>query len=89
MEPSSVLAIKILAISSGVARLSSIRCLPALEMAEKDLGVDATGPEPFAAVAYKLQQQVSSAAIHALVDELKNLSLHKELGQEEGKIFGE
>jgi hypothetical protein len=47
---------------------------------------EATGPESFAAVVYKLQQ-VSSATVCALVDELKNLSLLKEPGQDV-KIFG-
>jgi hypothetical protein len=70
---------------SGKAILNSVS-LPLWETVEKDLGVDVTGPEAFAAVVYKLQQ-VDSAAIRALVDELKNLSLLKEPGQDV-EIFG-
>jgi hypothetical protein len=70
---------------SGKAILNSVS-LPLWETVEKDLGVDASGPEAFAAVVYKLQQ-VSSAAVRALVDELKNLSLLKEPGQDV-EIFG-
>jgi hypothetical protein len=40
---------------SGKAILNSVS-LPLWETVEKDLGVDATGPEAFAAVVYKLQQ---------------------------------
>jgi hypothetical protein len=47
--------------------------------------VDAIGPKAFAAVVYKLQQ-VSSATVRALVDELKNLSLLKEPGQDVGNF---
>jgi hypothetical protein len=46
---------------SGKAILNSMS-LPLWEIVERDLGVDASGPEAFAAVVYKLQQ-VSSAAI--------------------------
>jgi hypothetical protein len=46
---------------SGKAILNSVS-LPLWETIEKDLGVDASGPEVFAAVVYKLQQ-VSSAAV--------------------------
>jgi transcriptional regulator NrdR family protein len=70
---------------SGKAILNSVS-LPLWETVEKDLGVDASGPEAFAAVVYKLQQ-VSSAAVRALVDELKALSLLKEPGQDV-EIFG-
>jgi hypothetical protein len=70
---------------SGKAILNTVS-LPLWETVEKDLGVDATGPEAFAAVVYKLQQ-VSSAAFRALADELKNLSLIKEPGQDV-EIFG-
>jgi hypothetical protein len=70
---------------SGKAILNSIS-LPLWETVEKDLGVDASGPEAFAAVVYKLQQ-VSSAAVRTLVDELKALSLLKEPGQDV-EIFG-
>jgi hypothetical protein len=70
---------------SGKAILNSMS-LPLWEMVEKNLGVDAFGPEAFAAVVYKLQQ-VSSAAVRALVNELKDLSLLKEPGQDV-KIFG-
>jgi hypothetical protein len=70
---------------SGKAILNSVS-LPLWETVEKDLGVDASGPEAFAAVVYKLQQ-VSSAAVRTLVDELKNLSLLKEPGQDV-EIFG-
>jgi hypothetical protein len=70
---------------SGKAILNSVS-LPLWETVEKDLGVDASGPEAFAAVVYKLQQ-VSSAAVRALVDELKGLSLLKEPGQDV-EIFG-
>jgi hypothetical protein len=47
--------------------------------------VDASGLKDFAAVVYKLQQ-VCSAIVHTLVDELKDLSLLKEPGQDV-KIF--
>jgi hypothetical protein len=60
--------------------------LPLWETVEKDLGVDGSGPEAFAAAIYKLQQ-VSSAAVQTLVDELKALSLLKDPGQDV-KIFG-
>jgi hypothetical protein len=70
---------------SGKAILNSVT-LALWETVEKDLGVDASGPEAFAAVVYKLQK-VSSATIGALVDELKNLSLVKEPGQDV-EIFG-
>jgi hypothetical protein len=70
---------------SGKAILNSV-LLPLWETVEKDLGVDASGPEAFAVVVYKLQQ-VSSAAVCALVDELKDLSLIKEPRQDV-KIFG-
>jgi hypothetical protein len=70
---------------SGKAILNSVT-LPLWETVEKDLGVDASGPEAFAAVVYKLQQ-VSSAAVRTLVDELKGLSLIKEPGQDV-EIFG-
>jgi hypothetical protein len=70
---------------SGNAILNSVS-LPLWETVEKDLGVDASGPEAFAAVVYKLQQ-VSSAAVRTLVDELKGLSLLKEPGQDV-EIFG-
>jgi hypothetical protein len=70
---------------SGKAILNSIT-LPLWETVEKDLGVDGSGPEAFAAVVYKLQQ-VSSAAVRTLVDELKSLSLLKEPGQD-AEIFG-
>ena len=70
---------------SGKAILNSVS-LPLWETVEKDLGVDASGPEAFAAVVYKLQQ-VSSAAVRTLVDELKALSLLREPGQDV-EIFG-
>ena len=70
---------------SGKAILNSVS-LPLWETVEKDLGVDGSGPEAFAAVVYKLQQ-VSSAAVRTLVDELKALSLLKEPGQDV-EIFG-
>jgi hypothetical protein len=70
---------------SGKAILSSIT-LALWETVEKDLGVDASGPEAFASVISKLQQ-VNSAAIRSLVDELKSLSLIKEPGQDV-EIFG-
>jgi hypothetical protein len=70
---------------SGKAILNSVS-LPLWRMVEKDLGVDATRPEAFTSVVYKLEQ-VSSAAVRALVDELKNLSLLKEPGQDVD-IFG-
>jgi hypothetical protein len=70
---------------SGKAILSSIT-LALWETVEKDLGVDASGPEAFASVISKLQQ-VNSAAIRSLVDELKGLSLIKEPGQDV-EIFG-
>jgi hypothetical protein len=70
---------------SGKAILNSVT-LPLWETVEKDLGIDASGPKAFATVVYKLQQ-VSSAAVCMLVDELKNLSLLKEHGQDV-KIFG-
>jgi hypothetical protein len=70
---------------SGKAILNSVS-LPLWETVEKELTVDASGLEAFAAVVYKLQQ-VSSAAVRALVDELKGLSLLKEPGQDV-KIFG-
>jgi hypothetical protein len=70
---------------SGKAILNSMT-LPLWETVKKDLGVDASGPESFAAVVYKLQQ-ASSAAVCTLVDELKALSLLKEPGQDV-EIFG-
>jgi hypothetical protein len=70
---------------SGKAILNSIT-LPLWETVEKDLRVDRSGPEAFAAVVYKLQQ-VSSEAVRTLVDELKSLSLLKEPGQD-AEIFG-
>jgi hypothetical protein len=70
---------------SGKAVLNSVS-LSLWETVEKDLGVDASGPEAFAAVVYKLQQ-VSSAAVRHLVDELNGLSLLKEPGQDV-EIFG-
>ena len=65
---------------SGTAILNSVS-LPLWETVEKDLGIDASDPETFAAVVYKLQQ-VSSTAVRALVDKLKSLSLIKEPGQD-------
>jgi hypothetical protein len=70
---------------SGKAILNRV-LLPLWETVEKDLSVDASGPKAFAAVVYKLQQ-VSSAAVCALVNELKDLSLLKEPRQGI-KIFG-
>jgi hypothetical protein len=70
---------------SGKTILNSVS-LPLWETVEKDLGVDASGPEAFAAVVYKLQQ-VSSATVRALVNELKALSLLKEPGQDV-ELFG-
>jgi hypothetical protein len=56
-------------------------------MVEKELAVDASGPEAFAAVVYTLQQ-VSLATVRALVDKLKVLSLLKEPGQDFEKFDG-
>jgi hypothetical protein len=70
---------------SGKAVLNSVS-LELWETVEKDLGADAVGPEVFTAVVYKLQQ-VSSAAVRSLVDDLKKLSLIKEPGQDVD-IFG-
>lgn len=70
---------------SGKAILNSIT-LALWETVEKDLGVDTSGPEAFASVVSKLQQ-VSSAAVRTLVDELKGLSLLKEPGQDV-ELFG-
>jgi hypothetical protein len=70
---------------NGKAILNSIT-LALWKTVEKDLGVDASGPEVFASVVSKLQQ-VSSAAVQTLVDELKGLSLLKEPRQDV-KIFG-
>jgi hypothetical protein len=70
---------------SGKAVLNSVS-LPLWETVGKDLGVHGSGPKAFIAVVYKLQQ-VCSAAIRTLVDELKALSLLKEPGQDV-EIFG-
>jgi hypothetical protein len=57
------------------------------ETVKKDLVVDASGPKSFSrTVVYKLQQ-VSSTPVCVLVDELKDLSLLKEPGQDV-EIFG-
>jgi hypothetical protein len=71
---------------SGKAILNSTT-LPLWEIVKKDLGVDASGPKAFAAVVHKLQQ-VGSTAVCALVNELKNISLQKEPGQDV-EIFGQ
>jgi hypothetical protein len=70
---------------SGKAILNSVT-FALWETVKKDLGVDASGPEAFTTVVYKLQQ-VGSAAVHALVDKQKDLSLLKEPGQD-AEIFG-
>ena len=53
---------------------------------EKDIGFNPSVPEAFAAVVYKLQQ-VNSAAICMLVEELHFLNLINEPGQD-ADIFG-
>jgi hypothetical protein len=71
---------------SGKAILNSVT-LALWETFEKGLGIDASGPtEAFSTVVNKLQQ-VSSTAVRALVNEIKNISLLKEPGQDV-EIFG-
>jgi hypothetical protein len=58
---------------SGKVILDSVSLELCWETVEKALGADAVGPEPFAAIIYKLQQVSFLAAVRSLVDDLKKL----------------